>query len=667
MKKALLIGLLLAICACTVLPAQTFSLITGREPVTSLDGLWRFHTGDNPAWANPSFDDSQWPLIRSGESWNQQGYPKLTGFAWYRARIVIPAGESNLSLYLPYVITSYQVFADGARIGGLGGMPPHTYPITQFLPAAAYRLPLRPAPQVRTLVIAIRVWHWPGWQSLLGGGIYPGARIGETGLIEDLSASGGNSTSRRTANPTNHAGDIFLAFLEMLAGFAALGFFIARPREKEYGWFMAAIFLAAGAKVAVASYVAGHLDVRVFNLSLALLDAAFAFAQIGFFSRLLVAKRNWLFWTAIGSVSAQLLLNLPILIGRLISSGPSSLSLIRWNEIASILPIPIAVWILSLTAERAKQGLFDARLLLAPVLLQQLASLTDSFLWIAHFVLHWNPESYRWFYVLSASPIAFSVSDLTDLLFLVGMLAIFVYRFTRTSRQEDEHNRELEAARTVQNVLVPDEIPPISGFSIQSVYRPAGQVGGDFFQILQIQGGAMIVIGDVSGKGMPAAMTVSLLVGTVRTLARYTQSPGEILKAMNQLMLTRSNGGFTTCLALRADADGTIVAANAGHLPPYIGGKEMLMDNGLPLGLSAESSYSETSLTLADDAQLTLLTDGVIEARNSDGELFGFDRTAAIAAEPVETIVRAAQVFGQQDDITVLTVARAPKLEAIPA
>ena len=112
---------------------------------------------------------------------------------------------------------------------------------------------------------------------------------------------------------------------------------------------------------------------------------------------------------------------------------------------------------------------------------------------------------------------------------------------------------------------MPAENPAISGFVIESVYKPAGEVGGDFYQIVATpDGGVLIVIGDVSGKGMPAAMTVSLLVSTFRTLAHYTQSPGEILRAMNQRMLTRSSGGFTTCLVLRVDPDGTLTAANAG-------------------------------------------------------------------------------------------------------
>jgi len=217
---------------------------------------------------------------------------------------------------------------------------------------------------------------------------------------------------------------------------------------------------------------------------------------------------------------------------------------------------------------------------------------------------------------------------------------------------------ELEAARAVQQVLIPDEIPSLPGFKIESAYRPAGQVGGDFFQILPTtDGGALIVIGDVSGKGMPAAMTVSLLVGTFRTLAHYTASPGEILAAMNRRMLARSKGGFTTCLVLRADPDGTLTMANAGHIPPYCNGEELVVESGFPLGLDAESTYEESRVELKPSAQLTLLTDGVVEARSRTGELFGFARTQELSRKKAEQILQEATAFGQEDDITVVTLA----------
>ncbi len=217
---------------------------------------------------------------------------------------------------------------------------------------------------------------------------------------------------------------------------------------------------------------------------------------------------------------------------------------------------------------------------------------------------------------------------------------------------------ELEAARAVQQVLVPEEIPSLPGFKIESEYWPAGQVGGDFFQILPTApGGALIVIGDVSGKGMPAAMTVSLLVGTFRTLAQYTASPGEILAAMNRRILVRSKDGFTTCLVLRADLDGTLTVANAGHLPPYCNGEELAVEGGLPLGLRAQSTYEETTFALEPDAQITLLTDGVVEARSANGELFGFARAQTWSRKSATQILEAARAFGQEDDITVVTLA----------
>jgi serine phosphatase RsbU (regulator of sigma subunit) len=237
------------------------------------------------------------------------------------------------------------------------------------------------------------------------------------------------------------------------------------------------------------------------------------------------------------------------------------------------------------------------------------------------------------------------------------MLAIFVHRFLRTSRMEDAHQRELDAARAVQQVLVPSATPRIPGFDIESLYLPAGQVGGDFYQIVATQnGGALIVIGDVSGKGMPAAMTVSLLVGTFRTLSHYTQSPAAIVQAMNERMQDRSSGGFTTCLVMRVDSDGTLTATNAGHLAPYLNGTELKLENGLPLGLTADTEYMESTFTLAKSARLTLLTDGVVEARNHGGELFGFMRAAAISTESADQIAHAAEQFGQDDDITVLTL-----------
>jgi serine phosphatase RsbU (regulator of sigma subunit) len=154
----------------------------------------------------------------------------------------------------------------------------------------------------------------------------------------------------------------------------------------------------------------------------------------------------------------------------------------------------------------------------------------------------------------------------------------------------------------------------------------------------------------------------------VRTLAHYTQSPSEILAAMNQRMVGRSQGGFTTCLVLRADPDGELTVANAGHIPPYVNGQELLLESGLPIGIAPGIKYPENTFSLLLDAHLTLLTDGVLEATDPiTKELFGFDRTAAISNQSAEAIAAAAQQFGQEDDITVLTLTRLEVGEASTA
>ena len=255
--------------------------------------------------------------------------------------------------------------------------------------------------------------------------------------------------------------------------------------------------------------------------------------------------------------------------------------------------------------------------------------------------------------------VTLTLQQITGFLLALALCALLVRRWVRSAQAQRQMTLEMKQAQEVQQVLIPEAVPQIPGFSIQSIYQPAGQVGGDFFQILPAQQGAVLLcIGDVSGKGMPAAMTVSLLVGTLRTLAHYTQSPGEILAAMNQRMLGRSRGGFTTCLVLLAASDGTVTVANAGHIAPYLNGRELSVENGLPLGLVAESTYAESTFHQQENEQITLVTDGVVEARATSGELFGFERTAAIAAQSAQSISKMAQDFGQDDDITVLTLTR---------
>jgi hypothetical protein len=375
---------------------------------------------------------------------------------------------------------------------------------------------------------------------------------------------------------------------------------------------------------------------------------------------LLKQGRNWIFWIAL---APALVAPIPALLS--IHSVDAALVS---NAAVALTVLPYLVCVLVLLFFAARRGNLDARLLLGPVGLSFGLGVVERLLWAAHFAGYTALEPFRlqleqpftW-------PFPASSQNVADFLMQLSILAILVLRFARTRRDEERMTSELEAARTVQQILIPEEIPAIPGLVLECVYKPAGQVGGDFFQILRTSnGGVVVVIGDVSGKGMPAAMAVSLLVGTVRTLAHYTQSPGEILTAMNQRMLGRSKDGFTTCLALRLDPDGAATVANAGHLAPYLGNTEVPVQSGLPLGLAAQAEYAESSFHLDNGAEITLVTDGVAEARAKTGELFGFERTASIATLSAAHIAATAQAFGQQDDITVLKIRRQPVSEPAP-
>jgi serine phosphatase RsbU (regulator of sigma subunit) len=162
-------------------------------------------------------------------------------------------------------------------------------------------------------------------------------------------------------------------------------------------------------------------------------------------------------------------------------------------------------------------------------------------------------------------------------------------------------------------------------------------------------------------------MLVAVLVGAIRTRADESFDPGEMLTMLNHRLLGRSGGHFATCLAAEISPDGTMRIANAGHIPPYLNGRELDLEGSLPLGIVAESEYPAQAFTLNPGDRLTFLTDGVVEAINPARELFGFDRTREISGQPATAIAQQAQTFGQEDDITVLAVELAPASELTPA
>jgi len=631
---------------------ETYARLDGGS--TNLDGAWQFHLGDDPGWASPAYDDSHWEKLTTDKPWGEQGHAEQDGFGWYRQHVWLGAGAGGpekLAILLPAVEDAYELYWNGRLVGTYGALPPHPVWYSGLWP---HTFGLGPA---ESGVLAVRVWKAPfgSFDDGKQGGFYAPPVLGSPKAIAATMSKLDYQWLR---------GRQFYFGLNSLYALVAVFGLMAWLRDRSL-WVSFWMGCSAAAKPLSLTLLGLKLPIP-FVIAMGLNQPVYVLGDISLWYLLL--------WLLDLRDDKRILLMAKILaiceIVEGIVDGFASLGFAIANPLPwqvldmALMPVVILLelfpfYLIGVAVARRRK-LDPARWIVA-----LLAFLTQT-IFVSSVALS---QGSRFTHVTLGSKISrplftvlgnpINARDLTGALLLVA-LVYAVYRYSAENRrQQNRLEEEIRNARAVQQVLVPEEIPAVAGFSIQSVYKPAGEVGGDFFQILPLRGGGVLtVIGDVSGKGMPAAMTVSLLVGTVRTLAHYTHNPAEILAAMNQRMLARSHGGFTTCLILRADPEGTVTVANAGHIPPYLQGKELSVENGLPLGLDANATYTGSTFQLAENEQLTLVTDGVVEARNKAGELFGFQRTAALSTQPAESIVQAAEEYGQDDDITVLTLRR---------
>ena len=228
----------------------------------------------------------------------------------------------------------------------------------------------------------------------------------------------------------------------------------------------------------------------------------------------------------------------------------------------------------------------------------------------------------------------FTEDQLQILQALTGHITVAIENARLFSEQRllQEHlHREAQEARTIQQALIPKSSPLIPGFRFDSAWQPAGAVAGDWFDWIELSSGRLgIVLADVSGKGMPAALLMSATRATLRTLARLDLSPGETLKQLNHMLLSDMppNKFVTMVYGVLDPESREITFASAGHLLPLlINGKcEFLpLDTGLPLGLAA-SSYPEYTVRLKPGMQVLLYSDGITEATNQKDEEYGAAR-----------------------------------------
>jgi hypothetical protein len=443
------------------------------------------------------------------------------------------------------------------------------------------------------------------------------------------------------------------AAVNILLVFAALGalaLFASQRTQRDY------LFLAIFLLLTGVSNGLWHLQQQgVGPISLNFLVAdpmiyLISIAQIEF--TLSFARRR----VGIGWRVYEVLLLLPPMLVPVVWLGHFSQD--TYNLVEAAVTAPVAFLLPAFLAHWYRRGNREAGLLILPSLVPSAMGVLYN-LGVVSSHLGWkNLEVLMKPIPVGVFPV--EISDAGSLVFLAAIGVVMFFRFTRVSREQARAAAELGAAREIQQRLVPASLPKLFGFQVEAAYLPAQEVGGDFYLVLaQTDGYALIVVGDVSGKGLKAAMTGALAIGALRTLAAENLGPAALMERLNRQMLAAQESGFITCLCLRVSREGVVTMANAGHLSPYCGGVEIEVDSELPLGLAADVVYGETVIELAAGDRLTLMSDGVVEAMNMQHELFGFERTREISGQSAHAIAAAAQAFGQEDDITVLTIRRA--------
>ena len=213
-----------------------------------------------------------------------------------------------------------------------------------------------------------------------------------------------------------------------------------------------------------------------------------------------------------------------------------------------------------------------------------------------------------------------------------ALMAESADRLRRAEEDREREAGELRAARVIQQQLLPKEMPSLPGWRIAAYYRPAREVGGDFYDFLELpEGQIAIVTGDVSGKGIPAALVMATTHTILRGDAPGLLSPGEVLERANDRLYPDIPANmFVTCLyAVLDPKTGRLRYANAGHNLPYLAtteGVTELRATGMPLGAMPGMTYEENEAHLAPDESVLLHSDGLVEAHDPSGEMFGFSR-----------------------------------------
>jgi len=601
-----------------------------RSGLVTLNEGWLEQGGDNPAWAQPEFNDSGWEKVDLDDLG-----PASLGWTWYRAHVKLAPGHDAVHLLIGGGTGTYELYINGRRVDGASIEPSWrmSRPTEQVFPLGDTDI---------DLVIAIRthithsyvIWHLPTFLT---------ADIGTPGAIENKRAAM-EAVRLYAAIPS-----IAINLVLVLAAFGAFSLFRSQAGHREYMWlglYLLSLGISDGLLYTSSSGLLplawnDHMaDPLIYVYTIMQIEFTFSFA----------AKRVGRIWRGY-----EALLLAGVFLNSLVSVGWLSSDLYVIVEAVIILPAALLLPVLLYFWKR--KGNREVGWLILPSILPAASTAAFS-AGSASIFTGWGKLDFL-ATPIPVGPVVLQLSDVSGFLFVLAIAFVMFFRFTRVSREQTRVAAELEAAREIQQRLVPAHLPKLKEYIIEAAYFPAQEVGGDFYQVFEQDDDArLIVVGDVSGKGLKAAMTGTLALGALRTLANEGLGPAAVLTRLNQQLAISNDGGFITCLCARLTDDGELTVANAGHLSPYRNGVELEVSADLPLGISPRETYIERTFQLDPGDTLTLLSDGVLEARDAHGKLFGFERTRAISGQSAGDIAQAARDYGQEDDITVLTLAR---------
>jgi phosphoserine phosphatase RsbU/P len=639
---------------------------------------WRVGITADPAAGNADFDDTHWAVREAkssiadvsdedhreadAEDQKAQGAESdaktpsghSRPWVWFRLHVKLAEQHGPVALLIELPVSQnatlspssgtpgLDVFANGRQVFPDGPHGNETYKYDEI--SRLYKLEI-PANQT-DVTLAVRTLYVPNGYSAYT--YFFSKRIFRLGNPDDLQQVWNvwflHSVMERLPRLVN-------AILFAVLALFLLALYFTQRGHVEYLWLALHELLQApvgfidlaGSQARVDRYWYAALVLQLVALS--------AYIYFEFLISFLNLKKRWyirlLRWTA------------PVLAG----IGPTVLMLGNrgWAEVSAIVVVTLfsllwmAGWMIftftTLLAATLKRN-FEAGLLLIPLLLTIVGivepiltgGMSDTMGRVYHSPL-----------TIQAGPVPIHFASIADFVGLLSIVLIIFVRFLRIQHDRERAQSELAAARNVQELMIPQEKVATPGYELDSVYTPATEVGGDFFFVEPgPDGGLLVVIGDVAGHGLKAAMNVSMLIGALRRIPE--RRPSKILEALNGVV--EGNESLTTCQVMWFGPKGELAIASAGHLPPYLNSQEVALPGGLPLGALPGNLYDEVQLYLHPGDRLLLMSDGVVEARKATGELFGFDRVHNLSNQSAFYIADAAKEFGQEDDITVLTVKR---------